>query len=130
MRRILPFVFASACLLLLACASSGNVQLQQASKDDLLAQIQEGTTTKAQVEALLGPPDEVSFTENLNEIWTYRHKTATPHASSFIPIVRAFSSGHDVQTKELIVVFKEGVVAARTMRESTSVQKAGLLGKS
>jgi len=97
---------------------------------ELLAQIQEGTTTKAQVEALLGPANGVSFTDSLNEIWVFRHSKMTPHASNFIPYANIFSSGHDTVTKELVIVFNpEGVVIKRTMRESTTVQKTGILGK-
>ena len=130
MRRIWMLTLIPVCLILFACASTGNPKLKEADREELLTQIQEGTTTKAEVEALLGPADEVSFTDNLNEIWTYRRREATPHASNFIPIVGIFSSGANVSTKELIVIFdRNDVVARRTMRETTSVVKQGILGK-
>jgi outer membrane protein assembly factor BamE (lipoprotein component of BamABCDE complex) len=130
MRRLLHFILIPACLFLVACASSGNPKLKQMEQGELLAQIQEGTTTKAQVEALLGPANGVSFTDSLNEIWTYSHSKMTPHASNFIPYASIFASGQDTVTKELVVVFnQEGVVIKRTMREATTVQKMGIFGK-
>jgi hypothetical protein len=130
MYRILASALVSVCLFLSACASSGNPKLKQMDQGALLAQTQEGTTTKAQVEALLGPANGISFTDSLNEIWIFHHSKMTPHATNFIPYAGIFSSGHDTVTKELVIVFNpEGVVIKRTMREATTVQKAGIFGK-
>jgi hypothetical protein len=40
------------------------------------------------------------------------------------------SGGHNTGTKELVVLFNgEGVVRKRTMRETTTTHKTGILGK-
>lgn len=121
---------AMSAVLLAACASSGNSSLKELTVAAAKQQIVEGKTTKSEVESRFGSPDTVSFTDGGNEIWTYRYSETTSHATNFIPVVSLFSSGHDVKTKEMMVLFNQDNVVQRfTMRSSNSVQKAGILGK-
>lgn len=128
MKRLSVLLISAA--LLGACASSGNVVLKNMDLTQVKQHIIEGRTTKEQVQAKYGSADSVTFTDSGNEIWTYRHSEATSHVSNYIPIVSIFSSGQDVKTKEIVVMFdKNSVVQRFTVRESNSTEKAGILGK-
>ncbi|MDO4434184.1 MAG: hypothetical protein Q4B82_06360 [Alysiella sp.] len=123
-------VLLLSAVLLSACASSGNTSLKNVNLSEVKQYIVEGRTTKEQVQAKYGSADSVSFTDGGNEIWTYRYSEATSHASNYIPIVNIFSSGHDIKTKEMVVMFdKNNLVQRFTVRESNSTEKAGILGK-
>jgi outer membrane protein assembly factor BamE (lipoprotein component of BamABCDE complex) len=113
--------------LLAGCATSGNEKLKDHTQSSISQRITEGKTTKNEVTAALGQPAAVSFTDGGNEIWTYKHARATPQAQNFIPFVGLISSGADVKTKELVLMFnKDGVVTKYTMRETEEVVKSGL----
>lgn len=130
MRLTLILTMLVMIMLSSACASSGNKKLKEISQTDIMSQLEEGKTTKAQVETILGQPNSISFTDSANEIWNYYYSTSTSHATNFIPYVNMFSQGHDVKTKELIILFNtEGVITKRTMRETTTEHKGGILGK-
>ena len=118
---------AIVALLLAGCATSGNEKLKDHTQSSISQRITEGKTTKNEVTAALGLPAAVSFTDGGNEIWTYKHARATPQAQNFIPFVGLISSGADVKTKELVLMFnKDGVVTKYTMRETEEVVKSGL----
>ena len=128
MHRILPFVPVFVCLLLFACAR--NPKPKHMEQSNLLELIQEGTTTKAEVEALLGPADGVSFadTDSRNEMWTYRYKKKTVRLNN-IPYAVYFYHERDAITKELAIAFNsEGVVLTRSMRETRAVETGGIFG--
>ncbi len=72
--------FAMLALALTGCAI-GNAEITDKNK---VSQIQEGKTTKKEVQALLGEPDSV-FRDNGEEIWTYNH--AKTSAKAYIPII-------------------------------------------
>ena len=118
------------CLIfsLTACASAGNTRLKAMPQPDILAQVREGETTKAQIEAMFGSANSVSFTDSGNEIWTYFYSKATSHAINFVPYANIVSRGADVETKELIILFDtNGVVRKRTVRDTTTVVKSGIV---
>jgi len=122
------FIAALFCIVLVSgCASAGNQRLKDQTQSSVASQLTEGTTTKFQVEANLGSPNAVSFTDSGNEIWVYRYAHATSHAQNFIPVVNLFSRGEDVNVKELVILFnKDGVVTKYKMRETQSEVKAGI----
>lgn len=128
MKKIALLVVSA--ILLTSCASAGNTKLKNITIEQVKQHIVEGKTTKEEVEKLYGSPDSASFTENGNEIWTYRYREATSHVSNFIPVVSIFSTGQTVKTKEIIVLFNQNNVVQRfTMRNSDSVERAGIFGK-
>ncbi|MDN5752210.1 MAG: outer membrane protein assembly factor BamE [Nitrosospira sp.] len=127
MKIVKSFAGAVLVALVAGCATSGNEKLKDHTQSTISQQITEGRTTKNQVIAALGQPSVVSFTDAGNEIWTYKHARATPQAQNFIPLVGLVSSGADVKTKELVVMFnKHDVVSKYTMRETEEVVKSGL----
>ncbi len=113
--------------LLAGCATVGNEKLSEHTKSSISEKIKEGKTTKNDVTAALGQPTSVGFTDAGNEVWTYKHSRGTPQAHNFIPIVGLISSGADVKTKELVIMFnKDEVVTKYTMREMDEVVRHGL----
>jgi outer membrane protein assembly factor BamE (lipoprotein component of BamABCDE complex) len=125
--KIRSLIGVAIVALLAGCATSGNEKLKDHTQSSISQRITEGKSTKNEVTAVLGQPTSVSFTDGGNEIWTYKHARATPQAHSFIPILGLISSGADVKTKELVLMFnKDGVVTKYTMRETEEVVKSGL----
>lgn len=114
-------------ILLSACATSGNVKLQEQTQSSISQQITEGKTTKSDVVNIFGQATKVSLTNEGTEVWTYEHSRATPHAKNFVPFVRLISSSADVKTKQLVILFnKDNVVSKYTMTESENVVNTGL----
>ncbi len=96
----------SLVAILAGCASSGRKFDTQAA-----SQIQKGTTTKAQVQQLVGLPQNIGKDSDGNETWTYAYTRATAKGTSFIPIAGAFMGGVDTQDQRFVVKFNpEGVV--------------------
>jgi hypothetical protein len=86
------------CLLggIVGC-SSVNTENGVAMTPDKIAQIKKGVTTRAQIEALFGPPDNVAMMPEGKRVMSYNY-TATnvsghPNAASFIPYVGLFAGG-------------------------------------
>lgn len=99
-------VIISLTTLLCGCASSGRRFDTQAA-----AQIQKGTTTKAQVQQLVGLPQQIGKDSDGNETWSYLYSRSTTKGSTFIPIAGAFMGGANVQNQSLVVKFgPDGVV--------------------
>jgi outer membrane protein assembly factor BamE (lipoprotein component of BamABCDE complex) len=127
MKMAKSFAGVALVALLAGCATSGNEKLKEHTQSSISQKITEGKTTKNEVTAALGQPAAISFTDAGNEIWTYKHARATPQAQNFIPLVGLISSGADVKTKELVIMFnKDDVVSKYTMREADEVVKRGL----
>ncbi|SCX88230.1 Beta-barrel assembly machine subunit BamE [Nitrosospira sp. Nl5] len=127
MKIVKSFAGTVLVALVAGCATLGNEKLKDHTQSTISQQITEGKTTKNQVIAALGQPSVVSFTDAGNEIWTYKHARAIPQAQNFIPLVGLVSSGADVKTKELVVMFnKHDVVSKYTMRETEEVVKSGI----
>ena len=80
-----------ATLLLAACAASQTSQ--QPMSRAQVESIQKGATTRAQIEAMLGPPTNVAIVDNGDRVASYRtRQTNYPpvNAAEFIPLVGAF----------------------------------------
>jgi outer membrane protein assembly factor BamE (lipoprotein component of BamABCDE complex) len=100
---LIAIVFLSS-----ACATVGNEQI---SEPEITNQIQIGKSTKADVKALVGEPTKVNFQENGNEIWEYVFKKGQVKPATFIPLVRIFAGGANVEGNTLTIMFnKDGVV--------------------
>ncbi|WP_257828187.1 outer membrane protein assembly factor BamE domain-containing protein [Burkholderia glumae] len=113
--------------LLAGCATTGNERLEGTTQQSVKSQIEEGKTTKDEVQNVFGSPNKTTFTDSGLEIWTYELAHATPHAINFVPIVGAFAHGADVKKKTLTVLFDDkGVVKKYTFAETTDVAKGGI----
>jgi outer membrane protein assembly factor BamE (lipoprotein component of BamABCDE complex) len=111
-----------------ACATSGNKRLQNHTETSVSQQIIKGKTKKQEINRLFGEPDNVSFTDSGNQIWTFKFERAVPHITNFVPIVGLFSSGANVSAKELVIMLDHNDVATEyTMRETSQKVKAGIV---
>lgn len=123
------FTWVTAILvaaLLAGCASAGSEALSKQSSTSLQQHIQKGVTTKAQVQAILGQPQNVSF-NNGDEQWTYNFAHATPTAVDFVPVVNLFVHHADVDHKMLVVLFdKNGVVQNYSYTHGQSIVHSGI----
>ncbi len=123
------FTFAAAVLaaaLLAGCASAGSEALSKQSSTSLQQHIQKGVTTKAQVQAILGQPQSVSFNGG-DEQWTYNFAHATPTAVDFVPVVNLFVHHADVDHKMLVILFdKNGVVQNYSYTHGQSIVHSGI----
>jgi len=123
-RRIL--LSAVVAVSLQACASAGNQVLAKADAGSVDKVIVDGKTTKADVTAAYGDPNEHSFTDGGNDIWKYTYAYATPKAVNFVPVVGIFAGGADVDKKVLVIMFdKSDVVMRHTMSVSHEEVKRG-----
>lgn len=110
------------------CASSGNKNLEKQTEVTISQQITKGKTKKTDIKQLFGEPSSVSPTDSGNQMWTYRFERAVPHVSNFVPFVGIFSSGADVTSKELVIMFdRNDVISEYTMNEVTREVKAGII---
>ena len=83
-------------------------------------------TTKAQVQAILGQPQSVSFNGG-DEQWTYNFAHATPTAVDFVPVVNLFVHHADVDHKMLVILFdKTGVVQNYSYTHGQSIVHSGI----
>lgn len=114
----LSLLLLSASLFLVGCSSSGSSVMKTLDLSEVKKEVIEGKTTKDEVQTKFGSADTVSFTDGGNEIWTYSYKSATSHATNYIPVVNWFNTGYDIQAKEMIILFnQDNIVQRLTVRE-------------
>lgn len=120
------FAVVLPVLLLAGCASSsGNENLHKETQTSIKSKIKEGVTTKAQIKGMFGSSDNVSFTENRNEIWKYEYVEATVTGESYIPFYGLFHNGMKGTQKDLTIVFNGDVVEKYSISESPIETKTG-----
>jgi len=106
MKNPMPVILLVALVALGGCASAGT-KVEQSAVD----QIHKGSTTKAEVIALLGQPiaDTLGFDGREIMVWSYSH--AQIKAATFIPIAGAFVGGSDMKMQTFQVILnKDGIV--------------------
>jgi outer membrane protein assembly factor BamE (lipoprotein component of BamABCDE complex) len=125
-KRIATGLFVAAVLV--GCASTGVQQLKDESAATVGEKITKGTSTKEDVRKAFGDPTETSFTDSGNELWRYKYAHSTSKPINFVPVVNLFTSGADVDKKELVVFFDDkGVVKNYSMQSSKEETKTGIL---
>lgn len=119
---------ALVATLLTACASMGNTALKQETATSIAGKITKGQTTQSQIREVLGSPSSTDFTDSGNQIWRYSYAQSKAMGRNFIPYANIFSSGSNIESKELVVFFdKDGVVQNYSMEESKTQSKQGLI---
>ncbi|HDU8708063.1 hypothetical protein ISO36_08810 [Morganella morganii subsp. morganii] len=68
-----------------------------------------------------------TFNAEQSEQWIYTLANTQVKGTSFIPFYGLFDGGADTQTKQLIVIFKNGVVDTYSLSDSVMETKTGLL---
>lgn len=92
--------------LLVGCSTSGT-KVDQAQVDTIRL-----GDEKAEVQARIGPPDQVSRSVSGVETWTYAYSRSRPNAKRFIPLLGTFIGGKNVETQTVTILFNdEGRVA-------------------
>lgn len=87
-------------ILVTGCASVGR-KLDESKID----QIKKGKTTRQEVLALVGSPDQMTHNGSGETTFTYLYARATATPATYIPIVGAFAGGANVQHQMLMVTF-------------------------
>lgn len=111
MKNMLPLLIVIMLLQtgLIACSShSGNIR---ATDQSMIDKIKIGTTTKDQVQRLLGDTTNIQR-HGSHETWTYRYRETNIGAKAFIPFANlAGESAVDVKISMLVVRFNaQGIV--------------------
>ena len=100
-------------LLLVGCASSGTMVTEQQA-----SQFQDGVTTRDQVVAKLGQPNQATQSSDGTRIDIYIHVSATADGASFIPVVGLLAGGANSKSNTATFTYdKDGVL--KTVATST-----------
>lgn len=123
--------------LLSGCASSGNPTIRD---ETVTAQIKIGTTTKEEVQKLLGKPTSIGrgsgnlllstglpVAPQMNyEIWNYTHINVETSPAAFIPIIGLFFMGATASSASVTIHFDEnGIVKYLSTAETQSTSGVG-----
>ncbi|MEX3555312.1 MAG: outer membrane protein assembly factor BamE [Burkholderia gladioli] len=127
MKKVTITAIVAASIVLAGCASAGNMTLRSATQSEINQFVVKGKSTKSDVEAYLGAPESVSFTDSGQEIWQYTYAKQTSKAINFVPVVGIFAGGSDVDKKVLTILFNDkGVVTKSTYAASKGEIRTGL----
>lgn len=112
-------MLVAVAVILAGCATVGNPEL---ARDDLIAQVRVGESTRDDVKALLGQPSQMMQLPRVEghgaeaivhdeELWTYMRYTMRARPETFIPLVGPFVGGWDSEHRTLTVRFDQyGIV--------------------
>jgi outer membrane protein assembly factor BamE (lipoprotein component of BamABCDE complex) len=124
MRRTFSVLALALCIA--GCTSSGT-KLDQSR----VSEIQKGVTTRAEVEAKLGPPDYVAMMPDGRRQLVYNHSETSLSAGSFIPFANTFTSGGNTRRQTLqILINKDNIVDDYEFSDKTGEFTSGPFGHS
>jgi len=107
-------------------ASAGSMQIKDETQESVASKIIKGKTTKQEVRIMFGDPSNTNFTDSGNEVWQYYYAKARPKPINFVPVASGFSSGHNIDRKELAIIFdKDGVVMNFSMQNAQEEIRRG-----
>lgn len=102
----MKIIIVIAILLLVGCATAGR-KIDPAAVD----KITKGTTTRAQVLALIGSPDQMTKNSNGETTFMYQYVRATAKGANFVPVVGLFAGGVNMENQMVMVTFgPDGIV--------------------
>ena len=99
--------FLISCALLLPACVTTAANITDPSRT---AKIEADKSTKSDVIALLGLPARVSRGDSGQEAWKYLRVTEIPKAASYLPLIRAFADGFEVEARGLRLTFDQNDV--------------------
>ncbi len=99
------FSLLSLALALVGCITAGDKVDR-----DKVSQIKKGVTTRAEVEALLGPPTHVAIVGNGTRLMIYEYHETKVKGQNFIPYAGAFIGGTDNRRQNLQIILNENNV--------------------
>lgn len=92
---------------------------------DSLAKIKKGESTKEQVLALLGPPDQALNQDGI-ETYAYMYTSAQTSGKSFIPFAGPFVGGSSSEHESVMITFDEkSIVKSITTTQSRYDHRRG-----
>lgn len=94
-----------AILILVILLMSGCVTVGRKIDQSATDKIKKGETTREEVVASIGSPDQITRLSNGDMTFTYHYMRATPTPQSFIPVIGPLVSGSNVQNQTVIVTF-------------------------
>jgi outer membrane protein assembly factor BamE (lipoprotein component of BamABCDE complex) len=100
----LKLLTISSLLVISACVSAGSRAITDAG---VVSRIEVGTSTRADVAALLGYPITASYGDQGEETWHYAWTTTYPTACAFVPVVKAVAPSLSETTREFAVTFSQ-----------------------
>lgn len=122
------FVLLLSFILLQSCTTTGNPTIKDENRESIGEKLVEGSTTKEQVNTILGDPMETAFIADGQEVWTYELSKIIPLVRNFIPYVGIFSSGSNGVQQKLTILFDENdIVEDYRWNESKIQQRTGIL---
>lgn len=126
-----------AALTLAGCYSSGNADIK---KQEMVAKVQIGKSTKEDVRRLFGDPNQISRQSSevvnpvdttkmitLVEYWSYIHGNARADAKSYIPFVGGLVGGSSYDSEVLRVGYDAKGVVQHVSSESAKGENRGML---
>lgn len=102
--------------LVIGCASIGNEMLAEKSEQDIDAMIEQGVTTKAEIQELFGSPMEVNFTESGALTWSYWYAESTvTYGTLLVSMATAGISGtkSEGEQTQLVILFNDKDIVQR-----------------
>jgi outer membrane protein assembly factor BamE (lipoprotein component of BamABCDE complex) len=108
--------------ILQSCTSTGNAVLNDENRESIQGKLQEGSTTKNQVNTILGDPIETAFIADGQEVWTYEVNKLKPFLRNFIPYVSLISSGSNGVRQQLTIRFDENDVVDEYRWNESEIQ--------
>lgn len=102
--------------LVIGCASIGNEMLAEKSEQDIDVMIEQGVTTKAEIQELFGSPMEVNFTESGALTWSYWYaeSTVTPGTLLVSMATRGISgTKSEGEQTQLVILFNDKDIVQR-----------------
>ncbi|MES2253660.1 MAG: hypothetical protein V4559_01320 [Pseudomonadota bacterium] len=115
----------AALLLLAGCASGGTMVTEQQA-----GQFQNGVTTRAQVIAKLGQPNQATLSSDGTRIDIYVHVSASADGATFIPVVGLLAGGANSKTNTAIFTYdKDGMLKTAATSIGQSRVNTGLLNQ-
>jgi len=120
-------VWCRIALVLCAAALAGCVTAGREIKPAQVEQIQQGRTTRAEVEELLGPPQREDDSEGKHSL-IYSCTKTSPQPQDILPILAILFGAVDVKTDTLTISLDQNdVVQDFERNQESSVGRFGLL---
>jgi len=87
--------------LLTGCSTTGH-RVDQTQVDTIKV-----GDAKTDVQALIGPPDQIARSISGQETWIYAYSRTRPNAKRFIPLLGTFIGGKNVESQTVTVMFDQ-----------------------
>lgn len=127
MKKLIACVAVTALMFSGCALKSGNDALGKMDKTQVSNGIKKGKSTKEDVKAIFGDPEQVDLDNNGNEKWTYSYDHRDDKLINYIPYANSLAGGTNDKKKMLVILFSShGVVKNYALSDSKGETKVGL----